>query len=129
MARQEASGQFTLIGAMPGNYMEVVSTGPGATGSGILLGSFTVFALFDYMTGITELETQCEVLKGQEAVHRTPPEKDRRANPKARFHTQVFTFSPLPLPGFGDYQFKIILKADGRTLSFAKKLTIARGGG
>jgi hypothetical protein len=123
-ARQEASGQFTLIGLIAGNQMHVSASGPSAPIGPITFANFTVMAVLDYMTGVTELETQCEVLKGTEVVQRTPPDKDRRANPKARYHTHAVTFTPLMLPGPGDYQFKIVVKAEGRTLSFARKLLI-----
>jgi hypothetical protein len=129
-ARQEATGQWTLIGFMPGNRMDVAPFLPGvdpSPSSGIALPTFSVVAILDYMHGVTEMEAQCEILKGTELVQRTDASKQRRDNPKARFHTQVFSFMPLLLKGFGDYQFKVIIKVEGRTQSFARKLTLARG--
>lgn len=123
-ARPEPSGQFTLIGMIPGDTLGLAG-GDDAT-EAFSLPMLTCFIVLDYMQGATELETQFEVTCGTEIIQRTPRHRDRRENTRARFHSQVFTFSPFLGPRAGDYVFKFIVDANGRVASFSRKLTIER---
>ena len=120
LARKEASGQFTLIGMITGNELTLLGE---SSGGPFLLPMFSILAVLDYMQGVTEFESQCEVMRGTEVVQRTPRSRDRRENPSARFHAHSFTFTPFAAPGPGEYTFKLIFDASGKVQSFSRKLT------
>ena len=125
LARKEPSGQFTIVGLIPGNTI-AYSSGIQPVGAALVLPTFCCLACFDYMQGVTEIEIQCEVSRGNEIIQRTAPNRERRDNPRARFHTQVFLFAPFVVPGAGEYTFKLVADANGRVQSFHRKLTIER---
>ncbi len=110
-----------MIGMFTGNSINIRGPGSGP----FQLPSFTIMVVLDYMQGVTEFEAQCEVLRGSEVVQRTPREKSRRDNPRARFHTHAFTFLPFAAPGAGEYTFKAIFDAHGKVSSFSRKLNVA----
>lgn len=125
-AHAEMGGIATLVGVIPGNSINVTGS---QAGQPIRLTSFACFSVFSYMENVPEILMQCEVLRGSEVIARLPPLPYRRDNPAAHFHSHVFSFSPLVLPGSGEYQFRVTMAAGGRIVSFPRKLIVQAPGG
>lgn len=120
MVRQEANGQLTLIGVIPGDAIEVQGYQDGP----IQLPMLSCVVVLDYMQDISSFEFQCEVNKGAQVIQRTPPQSAVRDRPKIRYHTMLLTFTPIAFPSIGDYQFKVTVKTGGQSTSFSRRLKI-----
>lgn len=120
VARQEKSGQLTILGLIPADRIGF-EVGPNTP---IELVSFCCVVVLDYMQGIRTVTYQLEVKFGDQVIQRTPSATANRDDPSARNHVFVVSIQPFAFPGAGDYTFKLIVQSEGETTSFSRRLRV-----
>lgn len=122
-ARTEATGQLTLIGCFPTSEILIQPIG---VSSGIELPSFALAVVVGGLRDQGKLEAQCTVLSESKEILASPRIVMDRPNREERFQIVTLSFTPLRLPGVGDYWFKLAFKAGSETRSFSKVLKVKR---
>ena len=107
MARNEASGQVSLIGYYVGDEIAYETT---SSASIEILPNLHCVVVLGDMDGIRRIRMQCQVRFLDKEVLNTPEQDQSVADPK-KFFTIMFGFSPFPLTqGPGDYEFRFVIQ-------------------
>lgn len=124
MARNEANGQLSLIGLLPGDQIAVQLPAEVPLQS---IPNLCCVVILGDMKKVRSVRVQCQIRHDETEMMNTPDQVQLRPNP-LEFHSLMFSFAPFPcLQGPGDYEFRVTAQPEGESpTTYSRKFRIER---